>query len=48
MMESTNSLVKQNLVDIDVDLEQYKTVLPSFTTEGSKRKTRKNGDSTKE
>ncbi|ORE14323.1 hypothetical protein BCV71DRAFT_162799, partial [Rhizopus microsporus] len=40
MMESTNRLVKQKLVDINVDLEQYKTILPSFTIKGSNRKTR--------
>ncbi|RCH80320.1 hypothetical protein CU097_004622, partial [Rhizopus azygosporus] len=43
MMESTNRLVKQKLVDINVDLEQYKTILPSFTIKGSNRKTRRNG-----
>ncbi|CEI92511.1 hypothetical protein RMCBS344292_06767 [Rhizopus microsporus] len=48
MMESTNRLDKQKLVDTDVDLEQYKTILPSFTAKGSKKKTRRNGDSTKE
>ncbi|KAG1047914.1 hypothetical protein G6F43_009665 [Rhizopus delemar] len=40
MMEGTNKLVKQKPVDIDADLEQCKTILPSFTGEGCKRKRR--------
>ena len=37
-MKSTNRLIRQKLVDIDVNLEQYKIILPSFTREGSSRK----------
>ncbi|ORE11576.1 hypothetical protein BCV72DRAFT_246862 [Rhizopus microsporus var. microsporus] len=36
------------IMDVNIDLEQYKIILPSLTTEGSKRKRRRNGDPTKE
>ncbi|ORE11045.1 hypothetical protein BCV72DRAFT_198433 [Rhizopus microsporus var. microsporus] len=40
MMEGTNRLVKQKPVDIDADLDQCKTILSSFTSEGYKGKRR--------
>ncbi|CEG67065.1 hypothetical protein RMATCC62417_03540 [Rhizopus microsporus] len=47
MMKDTNKLVKQKPVDIDADLDQCKTILPSFTSEGFKRK-RRCSDSTEQ
>ena len=41
MMENTNKLVKQKPTDIDDDIDHYKTILPSFISEGSKRKRKK-------
>ncbi|KAI9020885.1 hypothetical protein CLU79DRAFT_754224 [Phycomyces nitens] len=38
LMENTNKLVKQNPVDIDDNIDQCKTILPSFTSEGWKNK----------
>ncbi|RCH79731.1 hypothetical protein CU097_001568, partial [Rhizopus azygosporus] len=37
MMEDTNKLVKQKPVDIDADLDQCKTIFPSFTSEGCQK-----------
>ncbi|KAI9483502.1 MAG: hypothetical protein EXX96DRAFT_594245 [Benjaminiella poitrasii] len=48
MMEDTNKLVKQKPADIDVDLDQCKTILPSFTSEGCKRERRRSSDSTEQ
>ncbi|KAI7897814.1 uncharacterized protein BX663DRAFT_490544 [Cokeromyces recurvatus] len=33
-MENTNRLIKQKPANIDDDIEQYKSFLPSFTSEG--------------
>ncbi|KAG0739883.1 hypothetical protein G6F62_004640 [Rhizopus arrhizus] len=38
MMENTNKLVKQKPTDIDDDIDQYKTILPSFISEGIPQK----------
>jgi hypothetical protein len=48
MMEITNTLSKQRLTDIDVELEPYNTIIPSFTSEGTKRKRRRSSDSIEE
>jgi hypothetical protein len=48
MMEDTNKLVKQKPADIDVDLDQCKTIFPSFISEGCKRKRKRSSDSTEE
>lgn len=37
MMEDTNELVKQKPVDIDVDNDNFKTIIPSFIGDGYKR-----------
>jgi hypothetical protein len=48
MMENTNKLVKQKPTDIDDDIDQCKTILPSFTSEGYKRKRKRSSDFTEE
>jgi hypothetical protein len=48
MMENTSKLVKQKPTDIDDDIDHYKTILPSFISEGSKRKRKKKSDDSTE
>lgn len=48
MIENTNKIIRQNPVDIEVDPKQCKAILPSFTSEGCKKKRRRSSDSTEE
>ncbi|KAI8641026.1 hypothetical protein BD408DRAFT_476486 [Parasitella parasitica] len=47
MIKDTHKLVKQKPVDIADDLDQYKTNLSSFTSEGCKKR-KISGDSTEQ
>jgi hypothetical protein len=48
MMEDTNKIAKQKPVEINVDPDQCKAVIHSFTSEGCKRKRKRGSDVTED